>query len=170
MKKLIKSVLLVVVIFTSTFVHAQALKFGHINSAELVQAMPGIKDADGKLQTYYKQLEDQLKTMNTEYQTKFQDYQSKQALMADAIKEVKEKELADLEQRIVSFQQSAQEKMAGKKEELYNPILKKAEDAIKTVAKENNYSYIFDTSVGAVIYAQESDNIMPLVKKKLGLQ
>ncbi len=53
---------------------------------------------------------------------------------------------------------------------MYSPILKKAEDAIKQVAKENNYSYVFDMGTGAVIYAQDSDDLMPLVKKKLGLK
>lgn len=171
MKHILKKIFIVLgCVIPSFFINAQTLKFGHINSAELVQLMPGVKDADAKLQAYYKLLEDQLKNMNTEYQTKAQEYQSKQALMADPIKEVKEKELADLEQRIVSFQQSAQEKVASKKEELYNPILKKAETAIKDVAKENGYSYVFDTSMGAVLFAQDSDNIMSLVKKKLGLQ
>ena len=70
---------------------------------------------------------------------------------------------------IQDFQQTAQEKIAAKKEELYNPILKKAEVAIKDVAKENAYSYVFDTSVGAFLYAQDSDNMMDLVKKKLNI-
>ncbi len=56
-----------------------------------------------------------------------------------------------------------------KKEEIYSPVLKQAEEAIKSVAKENGYSYILDTSAGAVLYSQDSDNIAPLVKKKLGL-
>ena len=69
-----------------------------------------------------------------------------------------------------SFQQTAQESIQKKKEEIYGPILKKAEDAIKEIAKEKSYSYIFDTSLGTVIYAQDSDNILALVKAKLGLK
>ncbi|MBL0342412.1 MAG: OmpH family outer membrane protein [Bacteroidetes bacterium] len=57
-----------------------------------------------------------------------------------------------------------------KKEEIYSPIIKKAEDAIKGIAKEKLYSYIFDTSVGVVLFAQDSDDIMPLVKARLGLK
>ncbi|MFN9882854.1 MAG: OmpH family outer membrane protein, partial [Bacteroidota bacterium] len=64
----------------------------------------------------------------------------------------------------------AQEKLQTKKQEIYSPILKKAEDAVKAVAKENGYAYVFDTSIGAVIYAQDADDIMPLVKKKLNLK
>jgi outer membrane protein len=53
---------------------------------------------------------------------------------------------------------------------LYSPIIKKAEDAINAIAKEKGYSYIFDTSVGAVLFAQESDDVMSLVKAKLSLK
>jgi outer membrane protein len=60
--------------------------------------------------------------------------------------------------------------MQKKKEELYSPIIKKAEDAINQIAKEKSYSYIFDTSVGAVLFAQDSDDILPIVKTKLGLK
>lgn len=149
---------------------AQNLKFGHINSTELLSKMPDVKTADGELQTYSKQLEGQLKAMTEEYQTKVQDFQSKQTLLADAVKEAKVKEITDLELRIQEFQMTAQESLEKKKETLYSPILKKAETAIKEIAKEQGYAYVFDTSTGSgILYAPDSDNIMDKVKKKLGL-
>ena len=151
-------------------VSAQALKFGHINSADLLAMMPEVKKADSSLQLYQKSLEDQNQTMITEYQQKVQDYQSLPATTTDAVKEVKQQEIQDLQTRIQQFQSSAQEKLQNKKEEIYSPILKKAEDAIKEVAKTSGYAYVFDTSAGAVIYAQDSDNLMDLVKKKLALK
>ena len=90
--------------------------------------------------------------------------------VAEPIHDAKMKEISDLEQRIQDFQESAQTSMQKKKEELYAPIIKKAEDAISAIAKEKSYSYIFDTSVGAFLYAQDSDNVMSLVKTKLGLK
>jgi outer membrane protein len=151
-------------------VQAQALKFGHINSADLIAMMPETKAADTAQSKYRKSLEDQLKTMTAEYQNKLADYQSKQATMQDAIKATREKELEDLGSRIQDFQQTAQESVQKKKEELYGPILKKAEDAIKAIAKEKAYSYIFDTSAGVVLFAQPSDDIMSMVKTKLGIK
>ena len=90
--------------------------------------------------------------------------------MPDAIRTVKEKELEDLGMRIQDFQQTAQESIQKKKEDLYGPILKKADAAIKEIAKEKGYAYIFDTSGGTVLYAQESDDVMTLVKTKMGLK
>ena len=168
-KKMVKLILVLVGMIVSLNLYSQTLKFGHINSAELLSVMPEPKTADAALKKFSEQLEGQLKTMSAEYQGKVQDYQSKEALMADAIKQTKVKEITDLETRIQDFQQNGQESIQKKKEELYAPILKKAQDAITAVAKENGYTYVFDMSLGVVVYAQESNDIMPLVKKKLGL-
>ncbi|MCS6916749.1 MAG: OmpH family outer membrane protein [Chitinophagales bacterium] len=162
--------LLAVICYSCATAVSQPLKVGHVNSVELLQLMPEIKKADSSLLAYQKQLEEANQTMLSEYQAKLTEYQKGEATMADAIREVKQQEIADLQRRITDFQQTAQDRFQAKKEELYTPILKKAEDAIKAVAKESGYSYVFDTSAGAVIYAQPSDDIMHLVKKKLGLK
>ena len=149
---------------------AQTPKFGHINSADLIQLMPETKQSDSSLKKFGESLDGQLKSMTAEYQSKLQRYQSGRDSMPDAVKAVKEKELEDLGNRIQDFQQTAQESIQKKKEDLYGPILKKAEQAIKDIAKEKGYAYIFDTSGGTVLYAQESDDIMNLVKTKMGLK
>jgi outer membrane protein len=163
--------LLAILVFVTTGqLFAQSLKFGHINSTQLLGMMPETKLADSTLQKFGASLESQLKTMTNEYQAKVGEFRANEATMAEPIKEAKAKEINDLEQRIQDFQDSAQQSLQKKKEEVYTPIIKKAEDAIKGIAKEKSYSYIFDTSVGVVLFAQESDDIMPLVKTKLGLK
>jgi len=169
MSKIVKlSVFLLVIL--STQLNAQALKLGHINSTMLLQSMPETKAADTTIQKFGASLEAQLKTMTAEYQNKIADYKSKEQSMADPIKDAKLKEISDLEQRIQDFQESAQASVQKKKEEIYSPIIKKAEDAIKAISKEKAFSYVFDTSVGALLYTEESDDIMPLLKAKLGLK
>ncbi len=168
MKKIYKlTILAVVALFTAVGVNAQGAKFGHINSAELLASLPEVKDADKKLQEFATSMESQLKLMTNEYQSKVQAYQSQAATMADPIKDAKVKEISDLEARIQEFQQTAQESVTKKKEELYSPILKKTEDIIVEMAKEKGYAYVFDTSAGSVIYGQASDDMMDMVKKKL---
>lgn len=147
-----------------------AQKFGYINSAELLQAMPEIKKANADAEAYAKTFQEQLQTMGKEYETKVQAYQASEKTMSDAVKEVKVKEIQDLQARIEGFNQSAQEKVGKKKEELYKPILEKADKAIKDVAKEKGFDYVFDTSSNVLLYAKESDDILPLVKTKLGIK
>lgn len=154
----------------TTTLTAQVSKFGHINSADLIQDMPQTKQADSTLKKFGESLEGQLKIMTGEYQNKIQDFQMKRDSMPDAIKTVKQQELQDLGNRIEEFRQTAQESIQKKKEDLYGPILKRAEDAIKEVAKEKGYAYIFDTSSGAFLYATESEDIEPLVRVKLGMK
>jgi outer membrane protein len=163
-----KATLLMVALFASTAAFAQ-VKLGHINSSELVGMMPETKLADDSLKRFTEDLNGQLQTMLGELQTKYGDFQSKQASWSEAIREYRAKEIQDLQTNIDNFQQRAQQDIAKRKEDLYGPIFEKAEKAIKEVAKEGKYSYIFDASAGALLYQQDSDDIMEAVKKKLNL-
>lgn len=168
MKKTILAVA-AILICSLAAVNAQ-IKLGHVNSTALLQAMPETKNADSVLTKFGKSLEDQLKTMSAEYDRKVSDYKEKEASMSEPIKATMVKDITDLEDRIREFQQSAQDNIQKKKEELYQPIIKKADDAIKFVAKEKGYTYIFDSGVGVLLYASDSDDIMSFVKAKLGLK
>lgn len=170
MKHFSKVILFLSIVTIPFISKAQSPKFGHINSADLIQLMPETKQSDSTLRKFGESLDSQLKTMTAEYQSKLQRYQTSRDSMPDAIRTVKEKELEDLGMRIQDFQQTAQESIQKKKEDLYGPILKKADQAIKDVAKEKGFSYIFDTSAGTVLYAQDSDDVMSLVKTKMGLK
>ncbi len=143
-------------------------KLGYINSQELLEKMPEARKADTALQQYQKSLEDQFRTMATDAQAKFKEYEEKEKTWTDAVKEVKTKELQDLQNRIQEFQQGAEEKVAKKRQELFKPILDKAQKAIKDVGVEGSYDYIYDGS--SLLYAKDSENILPLVKAKLGIK
>jgi len=169
MKKLV--VLLACSLLTSCFALAQTgQKFGWLTSAELLQAMPEKAKADSDIAKYAKSFQDQIDLMMKEYQTKGQQYQASEKTMTDAVKEVRMKEIQDIQNRIESTQQSAQDKLQQKKQDVYAPILEKADKAIQAVAKEKNYDYVFDKSGGMLLYAKEADDIMPLVKAKLGIK
>ena len=72
--------------------------------------------------------------------------------------------------RIEESQSNAQKLLEERQEALLKPIVDRAKKAIEEVGKENGYTYIFDSGIGTVLYSQDSDDIMPLVKKKLGLK
>jgi outer membrane protein len=168
MKKLLV-VLLVSALSFSGF-SQQKLKIGHLNSNDLLEAMPEKAKSQKTLQDYSKQLEDQLTSMQNELEKKYNDYLSKKDSLSDLIKKNKEEELTSLQQRIQSFQTNAQQELQKKEQDLLKPIIDKAKKAIEEVAKDNSYTYIFDTGTGAVLYfPQDSDDILPLVKKKLGI-
>ena len=149
---------------------AKAQKFAYIDFQELMQLMPEYKKANLDMETFGKTLQDEMKKMSDELERKYADYQKNQPKMADAIKDLKQKELRDMQARIQEFQESAQENVRKKETELLKPIIEKAKTTIGTVAKEGNYTYVFDSSPGTpLLYKPEGDNIMAAVKKKLGI-
>lgn len=165
-----KLLIVAFITFLGLSVHAQQ-KLGYLNSLELLSLMPEIKPADAQLEKYAKDLDAAYTKMLTEYQTKVTKFQKdvEQGLITDINKEIKIKEIQDMENRITDFENKIEDKMSTKRETLYEPILEKADVAIKAVAKEKGYTYIFDSSSGSLLFANEADNILPLVKAKLGL-
>jgi len=170
--KIFKALLIIAVVLFTTGANAQGkLKIGHIDSGELFKIMPGRDSAQTKLQAYSKTLEDQLKAMTTEYETKVADYQATSATMSDLMKQTKAKEIQDLQKRMEDFQTAAQTDLQAKETELVQPIIDKAKKAIESVAKENGYTYVIDSAPGSVVlYSEPTDDLFPLVKKKLGLK
>ena len=144
-------------------------KFGYIDSQELLMLMPERKTAETEVASFAKSLEAQLGSMTAEYQESVQEYQANEATYTDLVKQDKVAEITGLEQRIQSFQQNAQQSLQTKEQELLEPILSKARKAIEDVANEGGFTYIFDRSSGNILFAKESENVIALVKKKLGL-
>ena len=144
-------------------------KFGYIDSQELLMLMPERKTAETNVQNFAKSLEAQLGSMTAEYQQSVQEYQANEATYTDLVKQDKVAEITGLEQRIQNFQQNAQQSLQTKEQELLEPILTKARKAIEDVATEGDYTYIFDKSIGSILYAKDSENVLTLVKKKLKL-
>jgi outer membrane protein len=172
MKNLVKVSVLFIVILTLSFSSkAQAQqKIGYLDFNTLISQMPGIDSVKIKLQKYQQSLSDQMDAMGAEFENKYMDYQSKSSGMSDLIKQTKEKELTDLQSRIDAFKQKAQSDLQAKQQELLQPIIDKAKGAVKEVAKENKYTFIINSIEDIMLYSEPTDDIMPLVKKKLNIQ
>jgi outer membrane protein len=169
--KAIRLTILVVVVAMSTAVFGQkTAKIGHINSNDLLSAMPERATIQKELEDHANQLRATLEAMRKEYETKVAEFQTKQDVMTEVIKKSKIKEITDLEGRITEFQQTAEADLQKKEQDLLQPIIDKAKEAIDAVAKEGNFTYVLDSSVGVVLYSVEGDDILPLVKKKLSIQ
>ena len=164
-----KKVLLTLLVCVGIILSAQAQKFGYLNSNELLAMMPESIEMQEELQTYAKGLESQLSAMQAEYEKKVVEYQQNETSYTDVIKEDKIREIESIQQRVVEFQKNARQSLSEKEAELFTPIRDKAMIAIDNVAKEGNYTFIFDSGSGSFLYAAESENVLSLVKSKLGL-
>jgi outer membrane protein len=170
MKKLFKVALVAItLILAGNFAHAQA-KIGYINFQALVGQMPEAKTIRAQLDSYQKQFIDQLTAMNTELQTKGQAFQSQTATMTDATRSAKQTELQDLQKRIQDYNNTAQQQVEAKTNELSKPLIDKARAAVTSVAKEKGYTYVLDSSQTTLIVSPEGDDMMASVKAKLALK
>lgn len=170
MKNTIKLIVLVAFSVAAMSVSAQ-VKLGHIETQKLIQGMPEWSAAQKKLEDKQAEVEKELTNMKEQLQSKLAEYSKNSKTYSDVIRTSKEQELQELDQRIQRFQQIAVENLDKTQKELMNPILEKAMNAIKAVGKENGFSYIFDMNGGGILYAAENtEDILPLVKKKLGIQ
>jgi outer membrane protein len=168
MKKLFTIVLISAGLLAGSAVKAQ-IKIGYISTQELISAMPEYKKADTSLAEYQNAL-------NQQYAEKVQDFNHRDSLLSskDTAKytkaqlEVKRNDLGKVYVELQGWNQKAQQMYQAKEEETMKPILDKARRAIQEVAKESGYAYVFTKE--QLLYFPPSDDLLPLVKKKLGLK
>ncbi|MEI7503463.1 MAG: OmpH family outer membrane protein [Paludibacter sp.] len=150
---------------------AQEGKLGHINSQEVLSLMPERVVIEKTISDLQSQWEKELVKMREEYYAKIKEFQDKQATMPESIKTARQSEIAEIEQRITTFNQTASADLQKKQQELFTPVVEKVKKAINEVGAENGYLYIFDLSTQGIIYqSPKSNDISALVKKKLGLK
>ena len=89
--------------------------------------------------------------------------------MADAIKQIRQQELQEMNQRIQLFYQTAEQDIQKKQQELLAPVHEKMAKAIKAVGEREGYTYIFDSQAMVHIGADALD-ATPAVKKELGIK
>ena len=170
MKKGFIVVLVALLAFGGSAMAQKNITLGHINSNDLMQIMPGRDTAMALLQKEVEDLQTEMEEMKKEYETQVNNYLAKKDQLSELIRKSKESDIQKMAERIETFQANAQKLLEERQEALPKPIVDRAKAAIEEVGKENGYTYIFDAGVGTVLYSQDSDDIMPLVKKKLGLK
>ena len=152
-------------------------KFGRVDLAAIVPNMPEYKEALTNLEAYGMDLQNQLEQIQVEFNTLLANYEKNAATMSDSIRQLKEQELSQLQQRFQDFQQVAQQDMQRKEAEVMNPIYEKANEAVKKVASEGGYMAIFSTtgdqagSAGLAYFDPAAlTDITAEVKKVLGIE
>lgn len=170
MKTIAKFLLTLALLAAGTCV-ASAQKFGIINSQELLMLMPELDSVQIKMQAFNQEMQNQLETIQVEYNQKLERYQAGQATMTASVRQISEKELTDLSARFQEFQVIArqdQERMQG---ELMQPIVERAQAAIEKVGKAGGYTFVLDESSMPVVYHDAGTviDLLPAVKTELGI-
>ena len=149
---------------------ASAQKLGRVNFTELYQLAPEADAAREQITAMQNEAQETFNTMVEEYQTKMNQYQQKNATWTAAIKDAKEKELVDIQNRIQDFQQSISQELQQKQAELMNPIMEKAQKAVQDLAKAQGIVAVFDS--GSALYFDETAvvDLTAAARKALGIK
>jgi outer membrane protein len=170
----IKVVLSAIAIFCVGFVaQAQELKIGYTNVELLMDLMPEMEQIAADVQDYQAQLQTNIQTKAQDFQRKVQAYQQAAPTMTEDARSAKEQELQKLQQDVQKYEQDAQVSYQNKLQELLAPVQQKVFNAINAVAAENNYSHVFSESAGQspiLLYTRDEDKFTELVLAKLGVE
>jgi outer membrane protein len=167
-KKILISILSILP-FSLMAQNATELKFGHVNTQEIVLLMPQMKEAQAQLEAMSKQYEDEIAKMTEELQSKYKDFQAMKNV-DEAIMKTRQDELVALNQRIDLMKQTATEQIQKKQDALVAPILDLVKKAINEIGAENGFMYIYDTSYPIIAYiSPNSVDITPMLRKKLNI-
>jgi outer membrane protein len=137
------------------------------------QVMPERTAAEAEFNTFQGELEEILGEMQKDYQAKLGEFEAMGEEVSDIKRNAKIAEIQDVQQRIQNYQVTAQQQVQQKQAELLGPVFDKAEKAIEDVAKEQGLIYVFDSGAGnrTILYkSNQSVDVLPLVKAKLGIQ
>lgn len=170
MKNIMKSALLVCLMITAGFT-AQAQKFGYVNSQDLITDLPAVKEANAEIETLKGQMQKKGQNMVAALEARVKELQGQEAQgqLSRVQIETESAKLQAEQQKIAEFEQTSQQKIFKKSEELLSPIQAKIQAAIDAVAAENGYTYIFDASLGILLYADPTGDVTQLVKAKLSM-
>lgn len=167
--KQLKTILLATALCLGTISFTQAQnKVAHINTTELIQAMPEMKAAQSELETLGKTYQTDIQASITEYQTTVKQYEAEAATKTDEENQKRGLELQEKQQRIQQFQADAQKDLQKKEIDLLGPITEKAKAAILKVARAQSFEYVIDAAQSVVIMS-DGKNLLDDVKKELGI-
>jgi outer membrane protein len=171
MKRLLFPVLLILLIF-SGFSNAQ-MKIGYVDSDAIMDKLPDAQDAKQKLDALVQEWQGELNKIENTWKTKYDDYEKRKLIMTDQTRAELEAELVKLEKQISEYREKkfgTNGEMFQKQDELMKPVQNKVFSAIKEVAQEEDYDYVFDRSGDILLlYAKDKYDITVKVLNKLKL-
>ncbi len=159
---------LALMIGATAFTNAQS-KIAHIATQELVQSLPEYKSAQEQLDKLEKTYDAEIKDMLSEAQSTMQRYEAEANTKTDEENQKRATELQAAQRRIQEHSAQARQDLQKKEQDLLRPILEKVRTAIQKVARAKGFDYVLDSTTGTGVLLADGYNLMPDVKKELGL-
>lgn len=149
---------------------AKAQKIAHLDYDSLLHIMPKYQKIIDSLTNYSASVQKTLMTMQQEYAFKSNELDSLRPHLPPLMIQLREKQLADMEQNYNAFSEAAQSQLEQIQVSLVGPLYEEIRKAIEAVAKEKGYKYVLDSTKGKdVLYTDGTDDIFEAVRIKLNV-
>lgn len=165
-----KLILFCLITFMAGHQQIIAQKFGHINSALIIQDHPSIGPANTQLEAFQKELIDPLDMKARDFETKYRSFmeEANNGTLSQVATQTKQAELQTEQEALATEEQQIKFKVMQKREALLQPILAEVDSIIQVIGNEGSYTMIFDTSVsGALLFAEDGNDLTEEVKGRL---
>ncbi len=149
---------------------ATATKVAHIASQDLVEIMPKAKAAEKQLRNLAKTYEAELVNMDKALQTKSQEAQQNAPNRTDEENQRILEQIQSDRKKIEDFYTNSQKSLSQKRTDLLKPVYEEAREAIFKVARAKGFDYVLDSTTGTGVIMADGYDLMPDVKKALGIQ
>jgi outer membrane protein len=156
-------------LFFVTGVTRSQTKVGYIDSKKIVDNMQEAKDAKQKLDNLVQEWQKQLTDLQDSLKRSKEDFEKKRLILSEQLKQQYEKTIKDLETNVTNFK--VQKFGEGgeyfqKQIEFMKPVQDRIFKAIETVAKKDDYDYIFDRNSDLLLlYVNEKYDVTAKVQK-----
>ena len=147
----------------------EAQEVAHIDSEQLLMAMPETKSMEDELKKVQQTYADEYNAQATALQAKLKKYDAEAPTQTDAKNEERRVEVEELKNKIQKYAQTADQEIQKKRFDLLKPIVEKAQKAVSDVAAEKGIKYVLDSSPGKGLIVFEGEDLLPAVKAKLGI-
>ncbi len=160
---------LLIAIFIALPMSAFAQKFAVINTQQLMESMPEIKNVNEQMEAASKKHEDEFSKLQEEFQKKYEEFQALDANTPQTIKDRRMQEMQELDAKVQQFRQTATQDLQRQQQQLMAPIQESVMKAIQGVGAEGNYTFVFENMVPVYVGTDVTD-ITDTVKARLGVK
>lgn len=146
-------------------------RIGWFSSAAVMEKLPEAQDAQHQIDVLIADWQEELAKMQNDWQKKYEEYQAKKLIMTDQLRALEEKELQDMDRKIMEYRNKKfgqNGELFAKQNELMKPVQNKIFKVLEEIAKEEEYDYIFDKSSDILLmYSNEELDLTDLIFERL---
>jgi outer membrane protein len=163
-----------IIFFTFTSLLIGQITIGYVDSDTIMDNLPDVQDARLKLDALIQEWQNELKKLEADWKTKYEDYEKRKLIMTEQTRVETESELVAIENSIADFREKkfgANGELFLKQDELMKPLQNKVFNVIEAIAREENLDFVFDRSGDIMmLYAKEEYDLTTKVLDRLKLE